>query len=651
VARTFGERLFSTIFAGQVYAAYVNSRTQAGEDGLRIKLGLDSAESLEDLPWELLRDPTGDYLALSRQTPILRYPRLLNTRPLVEVSLPLRVLVLISSPHDQEPLDVEGEWRALQEATADLRSRGLLELERVDDAQLTTLQRKLRAGVSYQVFHFIGHAAFDERSQTGMLAFEDPQSGNTVAVSGEALARELSEENSIRLVVLNACQGARKNRKDPFAGIASSIVARGLPAVVAMQFAITDAASRTFAQEFYRAISEGYPIEAALAESRRALSSTLNTLEWVTPVLYLRAPTGVLFPKRRSYSARPSTGGLREALFRLPALLSLGLIGMVAIILVLAYNSGKLPATLTPSGSGTPSMQIATLTPTVNTAPRDVDLAVTGLRILPPSPAPGQQVTIALKIFNKGYSDSGPFSWAWFADNVQENPIPTLKGDVANLSAGLTTTIIINYRFPWWGTYASTAWVNPDNKVPEKNPVNNFMLRNVITSNDPFVIDFSRLPDGSLLEPRDLAGNEFAAWGFLLSATGDAECSGAVVKLGFSENGASQISTGKPGQENACADLPISFTLNAPPASTFQVDRMAVTFLALAPGAYTLELHNAAGEMLTSQKLDVTSSEVSSINTLTVGGNGKTLNQAIITLRVPANAPDIIQGISFMLPQ
>src|SRR5262249_62684 len=170
-----------------------------------------------------------------------------------------------------------------------------------------------REGGEYQIFHFIGHAAFDERSKTGMLAFEDATGKTSVPVSGEALARELSEENSIRLVVLNACQGARANRADPFAGIATSIVARGLPAVVTMQFSISDGASRLFSQEFYQSLSEGYPIEAALVDARRVISSSLNSFEWATPVLYLRVPTGMLFPRRR-LEGNISTGGLREVL-------------------------------------------------------------------------------------------------------------------------------------------------------------------------------------------------------------------------------------------------------------------------------------------------------------------------------------------------
>jgi len=46
--------------------------------------------------------------------------------------------------------------------------------------------------------------------------------------------------------------------------------------------------------EFYRALGEGYPADAALAEARKMVSNR-NELEWGTPVLFLRSPDGVLF--------------------------------------------------------------------------------------------------------------------------------------------------------------------------------------------------------------------------------------------------------------------------------------------------------------------------------------------------------------------
>lgn len=71
---------------------------------------------------------------------------------------------------------------------------------------------------------------------------------------------------------------------------------RGLPAVVAMQYTITDRAAIEFAQTFYESLADGLPVDGAVSEARKAISiSVNNSLEWGAPVLHLRAPEGQLF--------------------------------------------------------------------------------------------------------------------------------------------------------------------------------------------------------------------------------------------------------------------------------------------------------------------------------------------------------------------
>ncbi len=610
-----------------MYAAYLASQDRVGAAGLRIKLSLENAGMLEDIPWELIRDPHADYLALSRQTPIVRYPRVLTARPLVEVKLPLRVLVVISSPDDQTKLDVEAEWQALQESTIDVRNRGLLEFERVEDAQLVTLQHKLREGVDYQVFHYIGHAAFNEHSQTGMLAFEDPKTNNTVPVSGEALARELSEENSIRLVVLNACQGARENVSDPFAGIASSIVARGVPAVVAMQFSISDLASRYFSQEFYRALSEGYPIEAAVAEARRTINSSLNNFEWATPVLYLRAPNGVLFPRRLSQPA--STGGLRDAIRSpLGILLSLMLVAIIIAGLVVfgpwRNNGGTTTATATPA------------------VPPDVDLVVSDLRFSPPRPVPGQQVTVSMTLTNNGTTDSGPFKWAWFA-NDNDTSSPSIISGIDNLSPEESRRVKGDFYFGLWGIYNTAAWVNFDNSVPETNFFNNFLVKSTETDAvKPLDVNFTRLPNGNpILDPFVLKGDEFSAWGFHIAPGpgADPNCKDAAVLLTVQDNG-NELITGKNGQPNQCTNLPIIFTLDQPVGSA------VVQFVANIPATYTLDIFDENNNKLKSVTAQATSPKQQLTIRAPENGNGlSNVRKAILS--GTGNASAAVQSVIF----
>ena len=113
-------------------------------------------------------------------------------------------------------------------------------------------------------------------------------------VSGQDLGTLLRDHRPMRLAVLNACEGARTSSTDPFAGTAQSLIQQGVPAVIAMQFEITDEAAITFANAFYGAVAGGYPVDAGLAE-RKAIFAQGNSLEWGTPVLYMRAPDGRIF--------------------------------------------------------------------------------------------------------------------------------------------------------------------------------------------------------------------------------------------------------------------------------------------------------------------------------------------------------------------
>ncbi|MCG8423634.1 MAG: CHAT domain-containing protein [Proteobacteria bacterium] len=67
------------------------------------------------------------------------------------------------------------------------------------------------------------------------------------------------------------------------------------PAVIAMQFEITDKAALAFADELYPALVDGLPVDAAVAEARTAIYTLPSDIEWGTPVLYMRAADGVLF--------------------------------------------------------------------------------------------------------------------------------------------------------------------------------------------------------------------------------------------------------------------------------------------------------------------------------------------------------------------
>jgi hypothetical protein len=107
-------------------------------------------------------------------------------------------------------------------------------------------------------------------------------------------------------VVLNSCEGARGSRRDIFSSTSSILVRRGIPAVVAMQYPISDEAAIEFSRSFYESLISGLPVDTSMAEARKAMSAAFpGGVEWGTPVLYMRSQDGVLFTIDRSRSRSP----------------------------------------------------------------------------------------------------------------------------------------------------------------------------------------------------------------------------------------------------------------------------------------------------------------------------------------------------------
>ena len=295
--RDFGAQLFDAVFRDRLRSALATSldHVEGLEDtGLRVRLRLSDCPELADLPWEFLyNSDIRRYLALSEWTPVVRYLELQGRiRPLA-VDPPLRILVMAASPTDFELLDAVAEWDKIRQALDGLQQAGRVQLDRVPAGTLADLRRALMAS-QYHVFHFIGHGVYDPEAQDGLLALEGP-GGRAHFVSGTDLGAMLHDHKSLRLAVLNSCEGARGGLRDPYSGTAQSLIYQGIPAVVAMQFEITDRAAIAFAHSLYETVANGYPLDAAMAAARHSVRDDANPLEWATPVLYLRAPDGRIF--------------------------------------------------------------------------------------------------------------------------------------------------------------------------------------------------------------------------------------------------------------------------------------------------------------------------------------------------------------------
>jgi CHAT domain/WD domain, G-beta repeat len=292
--RELGQRLFEALIYDDVRALYVDSRQRARENGsvLRLVLRVRPPE-LAQLPWEFLFDPARqDYLGLT--VPLVRYLHVLAPLQPLRVAAPLRILGMVTRPGDQHALDAEEEQQRLRTALAGLQREGLVELGWVAGQTYRDLEDALDEG-PWHVFHFVGHGGYDRVADEGTLALAD-ETGRTHPVGADDISRLLAEHYPLRLVVFNACDTGRGSASDAFSSTAAALIRREIAAVVAMQFEITDSAAIRFAQTFYQNMAKRRPVDDSVMRARRALRlAKKDTLEWGTPVLYLRAADGRIF--------------------------------------------------------------------------------------------------------------------------------------------------------------------------------------------------------------------------------------------------------------------------------------------------------------------------------------------------------------------
>ena len=90
--------------------------------------------------------------------------------------------------------------------------------------------------------------------------------------------------------------------------MAQSLVRGVIPAVIAMQFKITDNAAIMFAEKFYMALAADKTAEDSLSFARKEIYNADNPTEWGTPVLFSQSEDGLLFQ-----IDRPSDEQVRKA--------------------------------------------------------------------------------------------------------------------------------------------------------------------------------------------------------------------------------------------------------------------------------------------------------------------------------------------------
>ncbi len=287
--RDLGRDLFEVLFPGDVRRLYDSARGLRGQGALPVVF-TSMLDWVADKPWELAFDPSRREFLSTSSVNFVR-----NAFTAVPADAParrrgrLRILVVVAQPRGAAPLDSKTETSDLRQAFASLVDDGRATIEILPRATAGRLQRRLAAG-GIDVLHYVGHGGYDARAREGSLLLEDER-GRECPLGAEAL-RQVVCRRGLRLVFLNACESGRGGRVEWNRGVAPALVAAGVPAVVANQYAVEDAAATAFARELYAQLATGSALGDAAREARVAVGREQGTsaLGWAVPVVFARDP-------------------------------------------------------------------------------------------------------------------------------------------------------------------------------------------------------------------------------------------------------------------------------------------------------------------------------------------------------------------------
>lgn len=213
------------------------------------------------------------------------------------VERPIRVLAVVSSPndltqHNLAPIDVARERELLKQACAPV-SPERIDLDFLDaPVTLARLEQALHSG--YHVLHFVGHGAFNPRTQQGAVYFQD-DTGNTQIVTATRLSALLKQQQTRpHLVFLAACQTAAQSTVDALVGVGPELIQAGIPAMVAMQDRVSMNTAQKMTPIFYECLLQHGVVDRAMNEARNNLWAGGHT-DAAVPVLFMRLKDGQLW--------------------------------------------------------------------------------------------------------------------------------------------------------------------------------------------------------------------------------------------------------------------------------------------------------------------------------------------------------------------
>jgi hypothetical protein len=295
-----GSQLWDGLISGDVRVRYRAIREAARPERDLFHIRLCLPRGLEALPWESLYDPSSTFLATQERFCIIRDApdEFEPPRPWEDTGRPLRMLLVMP---EGSGLQLERERDLLTRRLAALGDRiCVVPLEgKVTPSRL----RQTLAAAAWDILHFAGHARTSPDQEVEIRLNSEDAELDDLWMEAETFTAFFNT-TTVRLVVMNCCRAASVYRSTrPVSGLGPFLLRKGIPAVVAMRYEVTDTVSLQFADEFYRLLLTGSAavrgrVDLAVEGGRLAVyqNKTAATLRgFVTPSLYIAPNCEQLF--------------------------------------------------------------------------------------------------------------------------------------------------------------------------------------------------------------------------------------------------------------------------------------------------------------------------------------------------------------------
>lgn len=307
------QQLYRALFQESVRIYQSKLEMKAHGNPLLLRLVLADEATLRAFPWEALCVPDATIHFLGSAPEILLARGVELSEPCESREIRTAVRVLAIAPFEEYPLEDQEEGplgeqlgstlQALRFALESRIASGAVEwLEPLvgPRASFSRISTRLKQEPCPHIIHFIGHGRVDKQGAPRIRMADEGDEEKWVQV--EALAQQLQDSfrRSLRLIVLDACNGASPGA---LASAAEWFVSYGADAVVAHLWPVKTDVIRAYSRVFYETLTQNsvHPGDVAysLHEARREVIDRFDSsAEAFSPVLYLRDRDSTLFDFR-----------------------------------------------------------------------------------------------------------------------------------------------------------------------------------------------------------------------------------------------------------------------------------------------------------------------------------------------------------------